>query len=71
MPSALIPILPPFCHDLFRIMNSLSLNGASSDDGYVMRLKTAKRSLIIFCSLVTRHRKHADKYVFSFLRFLD
>ncbi|XP_020101763.1 uncharacterized protein LOC109719467 isoform X2 [Ananas comosus] len=61
MPSALIPILPPFCHDLFRIMNSLSLNGASSDDGYVMRLKTAKRSLIIFCSLVTRHRKHADK----------
>ncbi|RZR79893.1 hypothetical protein BHM03_00005745 [Ensete ventricosum] len=60
MPSALGPILHSFCHDLFRILDSLSLDGAS-DDGSLLRLKIAKRGLIIFSALVTRHRKHVDR----------
>lgn len=60
MPSALGPILPSFCHDLFRILDSLSLDGASVD-GSLLRLKIAKRGLIIFSALVTRHRKHVDR----------
>ncbi|CAD5183120.1 unnamed protein product [Musa acuminata subsp. malaccensis] len=62
MPSALGPILPSFCHDLFRILDSLSLDGAS-DDGSLLRLKIAKRGLIIFSALVTRHRKHVDRLI--------
>nr|XP_019702618.1 importin beta-like SAD2 isoform X2 [Elaeis guineensis] len=65
MPCALSPLLPSFCYDLFRILDSLSLDGTSSEDGSVLRLKTAKRSLIIFCTLVTRHRKHTDKLMQS------
>ncbi|CAL9114888.1 unnamed protein product [Musa textilis] len=62
MPSALGPILPSFCHDLFRILDSLSLDGAS-DDGSLLRLKIAKRGLVIFSALVTRHRKHVDRLI--------
>ncbi|THU62635.1 hypothetical protein C4D60_Mb01t07170 [Musa balbisiana] len=62
MPSALGPILPSFCHDLFRILDSLSLDGASVD-GSLLRLKIAKRGLIIFSALVTRHRKHVDRLI--------
>ncbi|XP_038975739.1 importin beta-like SAD2 isoform X2 [Phoenix dactylifera] len=67
MPSALSPLLPSFCYDLFRILDSLSLDRTSSKDGSMLRLKTAKRSLIIFCTLVTRHRKHTDKLMPSII----
>ncbi|KAK3120729.1 hypothetical protein QOZ80_9AG0692950 [Eleusine coracana subsp. coracana] len=59
MPSRVKQILPSFCKDMFRILDSLSFN-SSPEDGAVMRLKIAKRCLIICCTLVTRHRKHAD-----------
>ncbi|KAK6930334.1 Importin-beta, N-terminal domain [Dillenia turbinata] len=61
MPSALVPHLPLFCHDLFGILGSLSFESDTSEDGYLLRLKTGKRGLLIFCSLVTRHRKYSDK----------
>ncbi|XAR56947.1 hypothetical protein NMG60_11024924 [Bertholletia excelsa] len=62
MPSALAPHLPSFCRDLFGILNSLNFHGAiTSEDWKLLRLKTAKRSLLIFCALVTRHRKLSDK----------
>ncbi|XP_059280861.1 importin beta-like SAD2 homolog isoform X2 [Lycium ferocissimum] len=62
MPSALAPLLPSICQDLIRILNSLSFDGGlPCKDGYSLRMKTAKRSLLIFCALVTRHRKFADK----------
>ncbi|KAH7678557.1 Armadillo-like helical-containing protein [Dioscorea alata] len=61
MPAALSAILPSFCQDLFQILNSLNLECASPDDGYLLRLKTAKRSLYIFRALVTRHQKHVNK----------
>lgn len=63
MPSALVPLLPSFCKDLFGILSSLSFDcGGTSEDGYLLRLKTGKRSLLFFCALVTRHRKFSDKY---------
>ncbi|CAJ1940740.1 unnamed protein product [Sphenostylis stenocarpa] len=62
MPSTLAPLLPSFCQDLMRILSSLSFDYAvHQDDEYLMRLKTGKRSLLIFSALVTRHRKHSDK----------
>ncbi|XP_024197726.1 importin beta-like SAD2 homolog isoform X2 [Rosa chinensis] len=62
MPSALVPLLPSFCHDLIGILDSLSFDCViTPDNGYQMRLKTGKRSLRIFCCLITRHRKYSDK----------
>lgn len=62
MPSALAPLLPSFCCDLFRILGSLSFDHMDPlGEGYLLRLKTGKRSLLIFCALVTRHRKFSDK----------
>ncbi|BFG14847.1 hypothetical protein CerSpe_011210 [Prunus speciosa] len=62
MPSALVPLLPSFCHDLIAILGSLSFDClVTPQNGYLMRLKTGKRSLLIFCTLITRHRKHSDK----------
>uniref|UniRef100_A0A0D9XVL2 Importin N-terminal domain-containing protein n=1 Tax=Leersia perrieri TaxID=77586 RepID=A0A0D9XVL2_9ORYZ len=60
MPSRVKQILPSFCKDMFRILESLDFNN-QSEDGDTTRLKTAKRCLIILCTLVTRHRKHADE----------
>ncbi|BBG94282.1 ARM repeat superfamily protein [Prunus dulcis] len=62
MPSALVPLLPSFCHDLIAILGSLSFDClVTPQNGYLRRLKTGKRSLLIFCTLITRHRKHSDK----------
>ncbi|KAJ1403033.1 Importin-beta, N-terminal domain [Sesbania bispinosa] len=62
MPSTLAPLLPSFCQDLRSILGSLSFDcGVTQEDGYLTRLKTGKRSLLIFSALVTRHRKHSDK----------
>ncbi|TVU23430.1 hypothetical protein EJB05_25796 [Eragrostis curvula] len=59
MPSRIKQILPSFCKDMFRILDSLNFSSLP-EDGATMRLKVAKRCLIICCTLVTRHRKHAD-----------
>ncbi|ONK61647.1 uncharacterized protein A4U43_C08F32130 [Asparagus officinalis] len=67
MPSALCPLLSSFCGDLFRILDSLRLTSAPSGSRDLIRLKTAKRSLTIFCSLVTRHRKHSHKLLPSII----
>ncbi|XP_043710645.1 importin beta-like SAD2 [Telopea speciosissima] len=62
MPSALVPLLPTFCRNLFRVLDSLVFDGTTtSSEGCLLRLKTGKRSLLIFLALVTRHRKHSDK----------
>ncbi|OVA16680.1 Importin-beta [Macleaya cordata] len=61
MPADLVPLLPSLCLDIFLILDSLSFNGSTSEDGYLLRMKTGKRSLQIFCALVTRHRQHSDK----------
>ncbi|KAL5700694.1 hypothetical protein ACHQM5_026109 [Ranunculus cassubicifolius] len=61
MPYVLSQALPSFCQDLFRILNSLRFDGTTPEDDYLIRVKTGKRSFLIFCALVTRHRKHSDK----------
>ncbi|KAI3707610.1 hypothetical protein L6452_26236 [Arctium lappa] len=62
MPSALVPLLPSLCRDLIHILHSLRFQDYGSfEDGYMPRLKTGKRSLLIFCALITRHRKFSDK----------
>lgn len=67
MPSALAPHVPSFCQNLIAILGSLSFDGSLSlGDDYLLRMKTGKRSLLIFCSLVTRHRKYSDKYYPNF-----
>ncbi|WOL03237.1 hypothetical protein Cni_G11957 [Canna indica] len=62
MPPVLGPIIPPFCHDLFRVLDSLNLDSAS-EDGSLLRLKIAKRGMIVFSALVTRHRKIIDRLI--------
>ncbi|CAJ2645429.1 unnamed protein product [Trifolium pratense] len=48
--------------DLMSILTSLSFDcTVTQEDVYLTRWKSAKRSLLIFSSLVTRHRKHSDK----------
>ncbi|EEF43160.1 protein transporter, putative [Ricinus communis] len=62
MPSALVPSLPSLCRNLTGLLDSLSFDrGVTSEDGHRLRLKTGKRSLLIFSALVTRHRKYSDK----------
>lgn len=61
MPSALAPLLPTLCRDLIDIVGSLILDSVVTTNEHLMRLKTGKRSLQIFCALVTRHRKYSDK----------
>lgn len=62
MPSDLAPLLPALCRDLIDILGSLSLDSmVATGNEFLVRLKTAKRSLQIFCALVTRHRKYSDK----------
>ncbi|KAI4303071.1 hypothetical protein MLD38_038747 [Melastoma candidum] len=60
LPSVLVPCMASFSEDLIRILNSLSLDSPTPSLN-LLRLKTGKRSLLIFCSLVTRHRKHSDR----------
>ncbi|KDP27986.1 hypothetical protein JCGZ_19066 [Jatropha curcas] len=61
MPSALIPSLPSICRDLIGLLDSLNFDRVNGEDGHLLRLKTGKRSLLVFCALVTRHRKYSDK----------
>ncbi|KAF7836882.1 importin beta-like SAD2-like protein isoform X1 [Senna tora] len=62
MPSSLVPLLPSFSRDLISLLGSLSFDCVvNQEDGYLTRLKTGKRSLLIFSSLITRHRKNSDK----------
>lgn len=64
MPSDLAPLLPALCRDLIDILGSLSLDSmVATGNEFLVRLKTAKRSLQIFCALVTRHRKYSDKFM--------
>ncbi|KAL5570700.1 hypothetical protein UlMin_020297 [Ulmus minor] len=62
MRSTLAPLLSTFCHDLISILGSVSLDHVVYfENECLMRLKTKKRSLQIFCVLFTRHRKYSDK----------
>lgn len=62
MPSTLAPLLNSLSRDLMSILSCLSFDcTVTQEDVYLTRWKSGKRSLLIFSSLVTRHRKHSDK----------
>ncbi|CAN6466601.1 unnamed protein product [Victoria cruziana] len=61
MPSALGPTLHLWCRDFFRLLGSLNLETESSEESILLRMKIGKRCLLIFCSIVIRHRKQADR----------
>ncbi|ESQ48194.1 hypothetical protein EUTSA_v10019950mg [Eutrema salsugineum] len=64
MPSAMSPLLGSFCRDMIRILDTLSFDwSVNPSDGYLIRLKAGKRSLLLFGTLVSRHRKYSDKLV--------
>ncbi|CAH2053475.1 unnamed protein product [Thlaspi arvense] len=64
MPSAISPLLGSLCRDMIRILDSLSFDwSVTPSDGYLMRLKAGKRSLLLFGTLVSRHRRYSDKLV--------
>ncbi|CAE5967604.1 unnamed protein product [Arabidopsis arenosa] len=64
MPSALSPLLGSFCRDMIRILDSLSFDwSVTPPEGYLIRSKAGKRSLLLFGTLVSRHRKYSDKLV--------
>lgn len=62
MPSALYPHISSICQDLFKILNSLNFDcSIEMENASLFRMKTGKRILLIFCALITRHRKVSDK----------
>ncbi|KNA17637.1 hypothetical protein SOVF_078380 [Spinacia oleracea] len=62
MPASIAPLLPTLSGNLCGILDSLSLEDSVSLEGsQQVRLKTGKRILLIFCALVTRHRKYSDR----------
>ncbi|CAN8270232.1 unnamed protein product [Cochlearia groenlandica] len=63
MPSTLPPLLGSFSRDMIRGLDSLHFDwNVTYSEGYLIRLKAGKRSLRLFGTLVTRHRKYSDKY---------
>ncbi|XP_048497236.1 uncharacterized protein LOC104889132 isoform X2 [Beta vulgaris subsp. vulgaris] len=69
MPESIVPLLPSFCGDLCAILDSLSLvESVSSEGSQYVRLKTGKRILLLFCALVTRHRKYSDKLMSDIMK---
>ncbi|CAK7326263.1 unnamed protein product [Dovyalis caffra] len=64
MPSVLVPLLPSFCRNLIGLLGSLSFDyGVAPEEQCLLRLKTGKRTLLIFSTLITRHRKYSDKFM--------
>ncbi|XP_057871628.2 uncharacterized protein LOC131078011 isoform X2 [Cryptomeria japonica] len=62
MPSSLIPLLPSLNKDIMVLLDSIAVDKDMAESGE-SKLKVGKRCLQIFCTLVTRHRKHTDKFM--------
>eukprot|EP01018_Ginkgo_biloba_P009463 Gb_12572 [translate_table: standard] len=67
MPSSLIPSLAPWYQDFLALLDTIILAKPMAQAEQLLRLKTGKRCLQIFCTLVTRHRKHSDKFMSSMI----
>lgn len=62
MPSSLIPSLASWCLGFIHLLDSLAVDKLMVETEEI-KLKVGKRCLQIFCTLVTRHRKHTDKFM--------
>lgn len=63
MPPSLLACLGPWFQDLMVLLETVVLEKKMDLPEQEPRLKTWKRVLRICCNLVSRHRKHVDKYV--------
>eukprot|EP00250_Pteridium_aquilinum_P033256 c5372_g1_i1 orf=217-3513(+) len=61
MPSSLQPHLEKWCEDLFTLLGCVEVQYKMEAVEQLPRMKTWKRALQIFCTLVTRHRRYMDK----------
>lgn len=66
MPSALIPSLASWNQDFLALLDSITLDNPI-EEAEQFRFKLGKRCLEIFSTLVTRHRKHTDKFMPSMI----
>lgn len=66
MPSALIPSLASWNQDFLALLGSITLDNPI-EEAEQFRFKVGKRCLQIFSTLVTRHRKHTDKFMPSMI----
>lgn len=66
MPSALIPSLASWNQDFLALLDSITLDNPI-EEAEQFRFKLGKRCLQIFSTLVTRHRKHTDKFMPSMI----
>lgn len=66
MPSALIPFLASWNQDFLALLDSITLDNPI-EEAEQFRFKLGKRCLQIFSTLVTRHRKHTDKFMPSMI----
>lgn len=62
MPQSLLACLGPWFQDLMILLETVVLDKKMDLPEQEPRLKTWKRVLQICCNLVSRHRKHVDKY---------
>lgn len=62
MPQSLLACLGPWFQDLMILLESVELEKKMDLPEQEPRLKTWKRVLQLCCNLVSRHRKHVDKY---------
>lgn len=62
MPQSLLTSLGLWFQDLMILLDTVMLEKKMDLPEQEPRLKTWKRVLQICCNLVTRHRKHVDKY---------
>ncbi|XP_021751943.1 uncharacterized protein LOC110717528 [Chenopodium quinoa] len=71
MPTSVATLLPSFSGDLCGLLQTLNLEDSVSSEGsQQVRLKTGKRILLMFCALVTRHRKYSDKLMPDIMKYV-
>ncbi|KAG0600495.1 hypothetical protein M758_11G038800 [Ceratodon purpureus] len=63
MPQSLLACLGPWFQDLMILLEAVELEKKMDLPEQEPRLKTWKRVLQLCCNLVSRHRKHVDKYL--------
>ncbi|CAM6082528.1 unnamed protein product [Calypogeia fissa] len=63
MPTTLLPYLGQWFQDIMVLLQMVVLEKKLDEPEQLWRLKTWKRALQICCNLITRHRKHVDKYL--------
>ncbi|MCO5600948.1 hypothetical protein L7F22_055065 [Adiantum nelumboides] len=70
MPSSLLPNLGSWCEDLLLLVGCIEVQFKLEGVDQLSRMKSWKRALQIFCSLVIRHRRYIDRLLSKWLSVL-